>query len=79
MGKFKLKIATIVTGHRSSGKIETKDRRRREGGMAIFSEQKIADSPGLCVASLTSAITTLLLFCVWEYWMTLCVALIHID
>ncbi len=28
------------------------DRRGREGGMAIFSELKIADFPGLCVASL---------------------------
>ncbi len=37
MGKLKLKIATTVTGHRSYGKIETKDRRGREGGMAIFS------------------------------------------
>ncbi len=52
MGKLKLKIATIVTRHRSGGKIETKDRRGSEGGMAIFSELKIADFPGLCVASL---------------------------
>ncbi len=52
MGKLKLKIATVVIGHRSAGKIETKDRRGREGGMAIFSELKIADFPGLCVASL---------------------------
>ena len=35
------------------GKIETKDRREREGGIAIFSELKTADFPGLCVASLT--------------------------
>ena len=41
MGKLKLKIATVVTGHPSAGKIETKDRRGREGGMAIFSELKI--------------------------------------
>ncbi len=40
-----------MTGHRSAGKIETKDKRGREGGMAIFSELKIADFPGLCVAS----------------------------
>ncbi len=31
LGKLKLKIATVVTGHRSAGKIETKDRRGREG------------------------------------------------
>ncbi len=43
-----------MTGHRSAGKIETKDRRGREGGIAIFSELKIADFPGLCVASLIS-------------------------
>ena len=48
MGKLKLKIATVLTEHRSAGKIETKDRRGREGG----SELKIADFPGLCVASL---------------------------
>ena len=53
MGKLKLKIATVVTEHRSAGKIETKDRREREGGMAIFSELKIVDFPGLCVASLS--------------------------
>ncbi len=52
MGKLKLKIANFVTVHRSTGKIETKDRRGREGDMAIFSELKIADFPGLCVASL---------------------------
>ncbi len=52
MGKLKLKIATVLTRHPSAGKIETKDRRRREGGMAIFRELKIADFPGLCVASL---------------------------
>ena len=52
MGKLKLKIATVVTGHRSAGKIETKERRGMEGGMTIFSELKIADFPGLCVASL---------------------------
>ena len=34
------------------GKIETKDSRGREGGMAIFSELKIADFPKLCGASL---------------------------
>ena len=45
-------IATFMTGHRSAGKIETKDRRGREGGIAIFSELKIADFSGLCVASL---------------------------
>ena len=28
-------LATVVTGHRSAGEIETKDRRGREGGMAI--------------------------------------------
>ena len=44
MGKLKLKIATVVTEHRSAGKIEAKDRMRREGGM---------DFPGLCVASFT--------------------------
>ncbi len=55
MGKLKLKIATVVTGHPSAGKIETKDRREREGGMVIFSELKIADFPGLCVASLRSS------------------------
>ncbi len=54
MGKLKLKIATFVTGHQSAGKIETKNRRGREGGMAIFSELKIADFPGLCVASLNN-------------------------
>ena len=32
--------------------IQTKDRRGREGGTAIFSELKIAGFPGLCVASL---------------------------
>ncbi len=53
MGKLKLKIATVVTGHRSAEKIETKYRRGREGGMAIFSELKIVDFPGLCVASLS--------------------------
>ncbi len=53
MGKLKLKIATVVTGHPSARKIEIKDRRGREGGTAIFSELKIADFPGLCVASLT--------------------------
>ncbi len=53
MGKLKLKIATLETGHRSVGKIETNDRRGRDGGMAIFSELKIADFPELCVASLT--------------------------
>ncbi len=53
MEKLKLKIATVVTGHPSTGKIETKDRWGREGGMAIFSKLKIADFPGLCVASLT--------------------------
>ena len=53
MGKLKLKIATVVTGHQSAGKIETKDRRGREGGIAIFSELKKADFPGLCAASLT--------------------------
>ncbi len=52
MGKLKLKIATVATGHPSAGKIETKDRRGREGGMAIFSELKIADFPRLCVAFL---------------------------
>ncbi len=52
MGKSKLKIATVVTGHWSAGKIEAKDRRRREGGITIFSELKIADFPGLCVAPL---------------------------
>ncbi len=45
MGKLKLKIATVMTEHRSAGKIETKGRRGREGGMAIFSELKIADFP----------------------------------
>ena len=35
--------------------IQTKDRRRREGGTAIFSELKIADFPRLCVASLKHA------------------------
>ena len=54
MGKLKLKIATVVTGHWSAGKIDTKDRRGREGGMAISSELKIADFPGLGVASLRS-------------------------
>ncbi len=42
-----------MTRHLSNGKIETKDRRGREGGMAIFSELKITDFPGLCVASLS--------------------------
>ncbi len=51
-GKLKLKIATVVTGHRTAGKNETTDRRGRAGGRAIFSELKIADFPGLCVASL---------------------------
>ncbi len=45
MGKKKLKMVTVVTEHWSSGKIETKDRRGREGGMAIFNELKIADFP----------------------------------
>ncbi len=54
LGKLKLKIATVVTGHWSAGKIETTDARGREGGMAIFSELKIADFSGLCVASLRS-------------------------
>ncbi len=53
LGKLNLKIATVVTGHPSARKIETKDRRGREGGTAIFSELKIADFPGLCVASLS--------------------------
>ncbi len=52
MGKSKVKIANVVTRHRSAGKIETKDRRGREGAIAIFSGLKIADFPGLCVASL---------------------------
>ncbi len=51
LGKLKLNIATVVTEHRSVGKIETKDRRGR-GDMAICGELKIADFPGLCVASL---------------------------
>ena len=51
-GKIETKIETVVTGHPSTGKIETKDRRGREGGMAIFSKLKIADFPGFCVASL---------------------------
>ncbi len=55
LGKLKLKIATVITVHRSAGKIETKDRRGREGGIAIFSELKIADFPGLCVASLRAS------------------------
>ena len=46
LGKLKLKIVNVVTGHRSAGKIETKDIRGREGGMADFQ--------GLCVASLNS-------------------------
>ncbi len=54
MGKLKLKIANVVTEHRSAGKIETKDRRWEGGGMAIFSELKIADFLGLCAASLRS-------------------------
>ncbi len=41
-----------MTGHRLAGKIETKDRRGREGVIAIFRKVKIADFPGLCVASL---------------------------
>ena len=52
LGKLKLKIATFGTGHQSAGKIETTDRRGREGGMAISSGLKIADFPGHCVASL---------------------------
>ena len=31
LGELKLKIATVVTDHWSAGKIETKDRRGREG------------------------------------------------
>ena len=55
MGKLELKIATVVTGYRSAGKIETiKIESWREGVMAIFSELKIADFPGPCVASLGS-------------------------
>ncbi len=52
-GGLGLKIATLLTGHRSAGKIETKDRKGREGFMAIFSELKIAGFPGLCVVSLS--------------------------
>ena len=52
MGELKLKIGTVVTEHWSAGKIETRDRRGREGGMTIFSELKIVDFPRLCVASL---------------------------
>ena len=46
LGKLKLKIATDVTGHRKA----------EGGGMAIFSKQKIADFPGLCVTSLITHI-----------------------
>ncbi len=67
MGKSKLKIATVVTTHRSAGKIETKDSRGREGGMAIFSELKIADFPGLFVASLRSA-QQLIISVSLRYW-----------
>ncbi len=48
-----------MTGHRSAGKIET-EYRRGEGGMAIFSELKIADFPGLCVASLKQSMISVL-------------------
>ncbi len=51
-----------MTRHRSAGKIETKDRRGREGGMAIFSELKIAHFPGLCVASLRPCKINLMFF-----------------
>ena len=56
---MKLKIATVVTGYPSTGKIETKDRMGREGGMAICSELKIADFPGLCVGPLRTMIDSL--------------------
>ena len=57
-----------MTVHRSAGKIETKDRRRREGGMAIFSELlKIADFLGLCVASLKApSILTKIMCCLFN-------------
>ena len=46
-------IHTAVLGPYLVGKFGTKDRRGGEGGTAIFSELKIADFPGLWVASLT--------------------------
>ncbi len=51
-----------MTGQRSAGKIETKDRRGREEGVAIFSELKIADFPGLCVASVRKSLVKVALY-----------------
>ena len=51
LGKSRLKIANKKPPTSVGWEIQTKDRRRREGDTAIFSELKIADFPGLCVAS----------------------------
>ena len=52
MGKLRLKIANTKRPTSVGWEIQTKDRRGREGGTGIFSELKIADFLGLCVASL---------------------------
>ncbi len=52
LGKVRLKIANKKRPTSVGWEIQTEDRRGKEGGTAIFSELKIADFPGLCVASL---------------------------
>ena len=41
LGKLELKIATVVTGHRSAGKIETKDRRALTKKLLVPSKDTI--------------------------------------
>ena len=53
IGQFLSNNDLTIVSKSVGWEIQTKDRRGREGGTAIFSELKIADFPGLCVASVT--------------------------